>query len=269
MFNVIHPEYRSESALRPLREEFRRAGYVKLPGLLDVDALAFFGRLADRLGRSATRRSFVMPGVETPRRMSTIGGRRIAEEEPLLATLYSHDEVVSLVRSVVGTEVHRCQHDHEFMVANFMTEHGDSHGWHVDDPAYALVVVLDAPPLERGGCLEFIAHWQIICKAWGEPSDRDVGRLVARAREQGHIEVRHHARGDGYLLTASTSLHRVTPIVGPAARRAVLNMAYQDVACQSYGHTATVLYGEGEVQMDGRDPCVGEDRRILWRNDAR
>jgi len=244
MLHLIAKSYREERAHGSLRAAFAQCGYVKLPKLLDQDGLTALSRPVARLRSSAIRRSFVMPGVETPRRMSTVGGFRIAAEEPALAGLYTHEDVLSLLHGIAGGEIHRCQHRHEYMVANILSDRGDSHGWHLDDPAYALVLIVEAPPPSAGGSLEFIPRWRELCQQWGADPKNDVLPVVAKAKQLGMVEVRHHEAGDGYLLRASSALHRVAPLVTPGSRRVVLNLAYQDVRHQAYGDTATALYGE-------------------------
>jgi len=242
--NVIAPAYRNDELRRLLREEFRRSEYVRLPGILDPGALAAITDRVRRLRAKSVRRSFVMPGAETPRRMSTLGGKRIVEEEPSLASLYTRDDILSLLRDITGSEIHPCQHEQEFMVANFLNDQGDSHGWHLDDPAFAFVVVLEAPGPEAGGYLEFIPDWARFCRERDASATHDVVPAVAEARRRGLVSVRQHVAGDGYVLRASTALHRVTVVETSRGHRAALNLAYQDVAHQTYGHTATALYAE-------------------------
>lgn len=247
MFNLICRTYADGGLIRSLGEEFAQIGYVKLPGLFQPAALDFISRRVTRLREKATRRAFTMPGVGTPRRLATLGGTRIAAEDPLLASLYFHHEFVTLVQAIVGGSIYPCRHAQEFMVANFLTQRGDSHGWHLDDPAYAIVFVFEAPPPEQGGTLEFISHWRERCAAQDDDPETHILGAVNKARLDGAVSERHHRAGDAYVLNAAATLHRVTPVASPGVVRTVLNFAYQAVEFQVYGHTATALYGDPEL----------------------
>lgn len=257
MFHLISSRYYDDGLLRELHQEFGGSGYVKLPGFLRPGALEHLSKRMQRLRERAIRRAFNMPGIGTPRRLATLGGSSIAREDPLLASLYFHHELIALVRGVVGEPLFACQHTQEFMVANFLTQPGDSHGWHLDDPAYAIVIVFEAPTPEQGGTVELIPNWHARCQTFGDPTDTNVISGVNRARAQGAIEERHHLPGDAYVLHAAAVLHRVTPVATPDSRRSVLNMAYQRQEHQHYGHTATALYSDpngDRVALDGWVP---------------
>ena len=244
LFHLISSRYNDECLIGDLHREFNEAGYVKLPGLLRASAFDHLCKRMQRLRERAIRRAFNMPGVGTPRRLATLGGSSIAREDPLLASLYFHHEVIGLVRGVVGEALFACEHTQEFMVANFLTQPGDSHGWHLDDPAYAIVIVFEAPSPEQGGTVELIPRWRDRCRMFGDSADTNVTAGVNRARSHGAIQERHHLPGDAYVLHASTVLHRVTPVAAPESQRSVLNMAYQRQEHQQYGHTATALYSD-------------------------
>jgi hypothetical protein len=265
MFNLISSRYRESAALATLRQEFERSGYVRFPGFLEEQALAAIVQAISHVRSKARRRSFMMPGLNTPRQLNTLGGQQIALECPFLAALYFHHELVGIARAISGDEVYRCQHRQEFMVANFLTRAGDCHGWHTDDPALALVLIIEAPPPGNGGDLEFITDWPSVCAGWDVSPVENLEPHVERARAEGRVCVTQHAPGDAYLLKASTTLHRVTALTGEQ-QRAVLNMAYQEVPQQAYGTTATALYGSDDSAEDGvgaRKEMTGAD--WVWR----
>ncbi len=145
-----------------------------------------------------------------------------------------------MVGAVAGQAVHPCRHPEEFIVANFLVNERDTHGWHLDDPAYALVVVLEAPPPDRGALLELVPDWQRVRQRYGV--DRTIDELVGLARTDGLVRTVHHRSGEAYLLRSDRCLHRVTELASGARPRSSLSLAFQDDPLTEYGETATALY---------------------------
>jgi hypothetical protein len=238
--------YRDGEAVNALGSQFRRAGYVRLPGLLSSETLAIVRDDVAALEPRARAREFVMAGPDTPRVMSVLGATQLLEGAPALGTLYVHFELVGLVARLAATTIHCCPHPEELMVCNLLLANGSTHGWHLDDPPYALVIVLEAPDPGAGGELELVADWEGLCAGVGIDPHRRVQDGVEHARERGAIRVAHHRAGDAYLLRADRCLHRVTPLTEPHARRVALNFAYERRANATYGDTATLLYGQDD-----------------------
>jgi hypothetical protein len=241
---LLSPRYHDAELLEALSREFRREGYVRLPGLLGASAFAAIrDELLEKMA-AARSRDFVMGGYETPRRMSVMGATLLLRETELVWTLYPHWELRRLVSALAGAEVHPCRHPEEFMVANFLLDRGHTHGWHLDDPAYSLILFFEAPPPEHGGVLEFIPHWLEFCGEHGLEPHQRVDAAIERARERSLVHTRAHAAGDAYLLRADRAMHRVTGLTGDDARRVVLNLSFEASETPVYGSTATALYGE-------------------------
>lgn len=243
--DLLSPRYRDAAVLDALSREFRREGYVRLPGLLGAEAFAALrDELLEKGTTTARSRDFVMDGYETPRRMSVMGATLLLRETELVWALYAHWELRRLVGALAGAAVYPCRHPEEFMVANFLLDRGHTHGWHLDDPAYALILFIEAPPPEDGGVLEFIPHWLEFCGEHGLEPHHRVDAAVERARAESRVQRRAHAPGDGYLLRADQAMHRVTSLTAGDARRVALNLAFEASDAPVYGSTATVLYGE-------------------------
>jgi hypothetical protein len=242
--NLVSEHYNKQDVLSDLQQEFGRNDYVKLPGLIASQAFAHIRAEIEYLKRFTTKRSFIMEGYETPREMSTLGGAKILKEAPTIWSLYCHYELRNLIERIAGTKVYSCLHPNEFMVANFLNSPGATHGWHLDDPAFALIIVLEASSAEDGGSLEFIPNWFEFCSQIGAFSDEKVGPLVERARADNLIQVRHHLSGDAYFLRADRSLHQVTALRREGACRSALNLAFEVTPNPTYGDTANKLYGE-------------------------
>lgn len=241
---LLDPRYRDPSLRPSLAQEFAREGYVHLPGLFAPAAFSAIQQELLGIHTLARSRNFVMSGYETPRVMSVMGGSLLLRETRLVWPLYIHWELREIIQAITGSPIHACLHPEEFMVANFLLQPGNTHGWHLDDPAYALIVFVESPAPGDGGLLEYIPHWRAYCEAQGLPAEERVDTAVARAREQGLVRVKQHATGDAYLLRADLALHRVTGLSREGVRRVALNLAFEATDTPSYGDTASQLYGE-------------------------
>ncbi|WP_320534427.1 HalD/BesD family halogenase [Robbsia andropogonis] len=242
---IISDEYASDAVTRPLHENFVDAGYVKLPNFFTEATRSLIAQELKLIEPTSRRKNFVMPGYETPRRLSVVGGDRILEECFPLAMVYANHDLWATLSSIIGKKLYPVAHPEEFIVANFLLGEDDTHGWHLDDPQFALIVVSAAPEPDDGGLLEFVSNWSAFCKQHGLAAEKDIEMAVALACERGEVRQCHHSAGECYLINAAENLHRVTPIVGRSTRRA-LNMAFDDRPNRWFGNTATLLYGEKE-----------------------
>lgn len=238
--------YAGERPLEELSARFAEHGYVRLRGLLAEEPLEILRRQISALEAHARARDFVMSGPDTPRVMSVLGATQLLAGSPAAAILYVHFELVRVIGRLAGTEVYGCTHPEELMVCNLLLSEGSTHGWHLDDPAYALVVMLEAPVRDGGGELEYIPDWADLRRRLGLGPDDPVDAAVATARAEGLVRTADHRAGDAYLLRADRCLHRVTPLCSPRTRRVALNFAYEATATASYGDSATLLYGSDE-----------------------
>ena len=57
---------------------------------------------------------------------------------------------MSAIARVAGEPVYPCNHLEELIVCIFLLSPGSTHGWHLDDPPYALILVLE-PGVGLGG----------------------------------------------------------------------------------------------------------------------
>ena len=250
--------YDDRARLDELRARFASEGYVALPGLLGRETTTVLREELRTLEPSATPRDFLMSGCETPRVMSVLGATQLLRDSAILATLYRHVELIHVIASLAGAPVYGCQHPDELMVCNFLLVDGATHGWHLDDPAYALVIVLEAPGADCGGELECIAEWDAVCAQLGCDRHGPADDVVEYARAQGMVRHAHHAAGDAYLLRADRCLHRVAPLTRPGARRVALNFAYEDTPAPVYGKSATALYGSTASARASQLGATGE-----------
>lgn len=195
----------------PLRERFAAEGYLPLAGLLNPAGLRRLQEETRRLEEATVRRDFRMECMDdSPRHMTTLGGREIAEESETISALYRDPGLLGLLTALHGRDVTVVEDPVERHVLNILHRTGDTHGAHTDDHPLALVLFIEAPhEPQAGGLLEF------------NPGRKDLSALDAPGARQVH-----HRTGDAYLLRSDLTAHRVTPLNQSGTRRTVLNLAY-------------------------------------------
>lgn len=202
--------------MRPTRSYF-----TDLTGAISADLYRrVSGELRDALDECAVRRDLEIPETgSTPRRYSVATRETIATRCPAAAALYRSAELLSLVSAAAGEPVAPVPYQPEEFIATRLERAGDTHGWHWDDYRYALVWILEAPPVEAGGGLELIPG-----VPWNKRAPGVATILQSRA-----VECRAVRTGMLYLLDAATTMHRVAPLERDATRIAL---------CFSYAGTS-------------------------------
>ncbi len=244
MFNLINDSYDDKGHLKEINYEFVQNDFVVLPSFLKQDAFNILDKEIGKLKGISKERKFVMPGYKTPRFLSTLGGSAILENSRMLNILYSHHDLISLLSEIVGEQLYLCKHENEFMVFNYLNAKKSTHGWHLDDPTYAIIICFESPESEEDGRVELIKKWTDYCGVNGRSPEDDVVDLVEQARRENLVTTLPVLRSnDAYVLRTDRTLHRVTEIRTEGATRAILNLAYENTKNPHYGQTATLLYG--------------------------
>lgn len=237
------PVNQTSISLRAESLAFARDGYVRLPRSCFASVFSELQCEVMRLREYAKTRDFIMPGYETLRRMSTLGGKDIRRLSPMLVDFYNYPETRTLLSNICGQEVFSCNDESEWQVINWLEGPGETHGWHLDDPPLAVVLFIETPPGSDGGALEFINGWRQLCAVVDSDPEQNATSLIERCRAAGLINAKVHATGDAYLMRADQCLHRAAPLTAAGARRSVINLAFElqpDV--RRTGVTASLLY---------------------------
>ena len=223
---MLAETYRKPEKMALLQKTFASEHYVRLPLLFAPTVFISLTREITTLQILRKMRNFTMTDYETPRHMSVIGGRVIHDHSPFLTAVYHSDEMTSFISAVTGGPVYPCTHQSEWAVINFLEDAGETHGWHLDDPPFALVLIVEAPPVCAGGLVEYIPGWIEHCEVLKVSPKVDVSRSIDALRNVCRVHAVHHATSDAYLLRADRCLHRVSPLTGPG-RRIVVNFAFE------------------------------------------
>lgn len=221
--------------------DFKESGYVELPNFFTPTLFKKIRKEVLLLKKKFKRREFIMPPYNTPRKLLTLGGSEIANISPFLSALYQNFQIKDFIQKVVGEEVRSCQHPQECIVFNYLKSKESTHGWHLDDPSYALVLIVEMQG--SGGLVEFIPQWFEFCQQRNISSLCDVEDNVRLARQENLIYSKKLQSGTAYVIHASRCLHRVSELTTENSFRIALNMAFEGMCDISYGNTADLLYG--------------------------
>jgi hypothetical protein len=232
---VTSPAYSVFETLNNLHEDFLATGCVVLEQFLTPSIMQCLDDELALLYKTRSVKHFMMPGYNTPRFLSVSGGSKILSESSVISSLYIHYELNSVLSRIIGSDIFTIQHREECIVANYLDEPGATHGWHLDDPMYALIIVLE--------------DWRRFCHDLDIDPIRDVARGVSQAEDSGLIFRFRPGVGDCYVLRAGETLHRVSPLLDPGSKRKVINMAFDSRHDIRFGATADMLYAEDQASL--------------------
>lgn len=205
-----------DTRVEETRREFRERGVVRVPFLAPEAVKELLAIEVEELVTSHGRRHvLVFPQTgNTTRHMRNVRRDQIKAFGSIIPALYSVPALREVLATVTGEEVLECPYEPEQFVITALDEPGDTHGWHWDDYSFALVWVIDCPPVEYGGFVQWVPHTE-----WDKNDPRLHRWFVSRPIYS--IEL---VPGDLYLMRTDTTLHRVYPITG--GRRVIVNMGY-------------------------------------------
>jgi hypothetical protein len=222
--------------LSSLKAKFKEESYVHLPNFFEKISFTKIATTIADLLADREAKDFIMPGSNTRRYLKTIGAIQLKEQFPHLFLLYP--KVKKVVRAIVGEELFDCKDPEEMIAVNHLHAMNATHGWHLDDPPFVIVVGLESPSDEqKGGVCEMIPN----CL----PTD-DVEKFVLVAQKKNLIKKLFLEPNDAYLIKGSETLHRVTPLEESGSIRTAVLMSYESSSGVVYGDTAKLLYSHDE-----------------------
>jgi hypothetical protein len=229
--------------LNYLQSFFSKKGYVELPNFFRKEVFDIIKKEVMNLQKHLIEHDFIMPQYETPRKLSTIGGTTIRRNSLILELLYSNNFILDFIKTIVGEEVFFCQHPEEWMVINILNKQHSTHGWHLDDPEYALVTIIEMRGV--GGNVEIIDidNLKRIVDTFDiENITKNASSISEVAKLHKLIYSKQYVSGQTYLIRAGKCLHRVSELVTQNGLRIALNMAFENTPQPSYGNSAHLLY---------------------------
>ncbi|UOK37507.1 ArpA protein [Pseudomonas palleroniana] len=206
-----------EERLFSLRHEFFRNGFIKLRDVVDNDLRGKIIREVHSLiDRQLERRDLHLATTDnTPRFMSVVRSEFIAENSPLINTLSKSDVLLGTLAKIADTRiVASVSKDEEYLITK-QERKGDTHGWHWGDYSFALIWIIETPPIAKGGMLQCVPH-----TSWDKTNPRIHELLCSNP-----IATYGFETGDIYFLRTDTTLHRTIPL-NQDATRIILNMTW-------------------------------------------
>ncbi|MFI9589320.1 hypothetical protein [Nonomuraea sp. NPDC052265] len=209
-----------EADLRTARETLARFGYAKVSFLVPQSIKVEVGREVVELSSSAgVRRDLAFRETDgSPRRMRNVRHKEITEHGTVIPEVYELTSLRALLSQVAGEDVLLCPYEPERYVITTLEKAGDTHGWHWDDYAFALVWVIECPPVDAGGYVQCVPG-----TSWNKENPQINRTLIANPIYSIGLNP-----GDLYMMRTDTTLHRVHPI--DSGRRTIINMGYASQA---------------------------------------
>ncbi|MRH91359.1 hypothetical protein GFY24_28625 [Nocardia sp. SYP-A9097] len=224
------------TALRHARDRLAETGIARLGFLLPhrvkrtlaAEALALVDHHLDWEG----------PGQEAPGRHTVdIDSREVVARSQCIPQLYDCKPLRHKLTEVASQHVLPCPAPRRFTVRR--RHHDDVAGrWHWDDYTFALVLVVECPPLEDGGFVQTVAH------TTRSRFQSEVYRTLTRNPIHSH----ELQAGDLYLMRTDTTLHRVHPFAH--GRRTVVGMHFASAA--DLARKQITSYGTGSLRSEVR-----------------
>ena len=213
-----HAEAIAESLDIPaLADQFKREGIVRAREFVPATIVEAVRDEADSLlACHGQRRDIRLPTTNySPRAMKVVPSELIADFGDVIGRTYSSACLRRLLEKIAGERLNPCpSKDEEFLIARHERT-GDTHGWHWGDFSFALIWVLTAPPIGRGGLVQCVPG-----TSWNK-ADARINELLC----ENPIHTYYFESGELYLLRTDTTLHRTIPLEADATRT-MLNMTW-------------------------------------------
>lgn len=217
-------------------EQLQREGYVKISELLPRDLMEKLSVEVKSIVEAAARRiDIAVPETgNSPRKMRTVNFADITRLGRIAPALYYAREMRDFLSSLAGHRIEDCAYENERLTVTKQDTKGDTHGWHWGDYQYALIFIIEAPPIEVGGMLQCVPHVR-----WNKQNPRLHETLV-----ENPIRTYHHETGDIYFFRTDTTLHRTYPLEQDCTR-IILNFTFagpDDLMREKTHETMTAIY---------------------------
>lgn len=206
------------AALLHSRNRLAETGIARLGFLLPYQVKRTLAAEALALVDQHRQLGELLPGSEAhPSPPSTRPGisvppRAIAAHAALIPRLYECDALRRDLSVVAAESVLPCPEPRRYAVTR--THRDETPQWHWDDYSFALVLVVECPPLEDGGFVQTVPHTH------RERQYADVHRTLTR----NPIHSWELHPGDLYLMRTASTLHRVYPF--EHGRRTIMTMCF-------------------------------------------
>ncbi|AAU18539.1 hypothetical protein I6G76_15470 [Bacillus cereus] len=211
----------SEGYTQNLQNEFTENQVVILDKLIPEPLKAgIYAEAKYLLSEHGSRRDVVNIEVtgNTPRHFNSVGRDSITDNAKLIPAFFNSKVIKDFLTKINNNEtLHAVPYQPEEYIINSQQVTGDTHGWHWDDYAFALIWIVEAPQKGDGALIEYVPNTE-----WDKNDPKNCVQKVLNTHEVNTLYV---PEGACYLMKANTALHRVTPLTGDS-RRTVIVFTY-------------------------------------------
>ena len=223
---ILNERYRQSWSLSALRRQLANEQYVELPQLFSPEVLSLLTQEVDRLESQAVQKHYLSEHEKTPRVMKRLDGLQLSTASRVFPVLYAHHELNALVTGILGGPVFPTPIPEATMNVHYLTEKGDTHGWHWDGAIFSvLVVMIHAPGEGEGGVLQYIPNWKFHARRFRYQEGEPLEGFITKCAQENLILERSLGVGDAYLILGDEAIHRVTPLT-QKTKRAVFVFPY-------------------------------------------
>ncbi|WP_419421254.1 ArpA protein (plasmid) [Legionella sp. D16C41] len=210
----------SAKKIRKLSEQFSRHGIVKIPNIVSEKLKKnIHNEIYGLLEKHAERRDLLLKTTDnTPRYLSVVRSELIEEYSLLIKEVRENQALLEFLAKITQEKLLTNVKEDEKFVITKQEFSGDTHGWHWGDYSFALIWIVEIPPVDCGGMLQCVPH-----TSWDKESP-DLYQYFC----DNPIYTHSFVPGDVYLLKADTTLHRTLPLRYDATR-IMLNMTWASI----------------------------------------
>jgi hypothetical protein len=207
----------NEERMTALAHRFMRYGLVRIADIVTPKIKATIkGEVERLLDRFGERRDMQLKSTDyTSRKMTMVEGPNIGPNSLAIWSLYNSPSLNRVLSTIAREAVYPCPDINEELFMARQERKGDTHGLHWGDYSFALIWILQAPPIETGGLLQCVPH-----TTWNKEKPR-INEILC----ENPIDTYYFASGDIYFLRTDTTLHGTVPLREDATRL-MFNMTY-------------------------------------------
>ena len=150
----------------------------------------------------------------TPRYFSSTGRQAIAEHGKYIPAFFNSDVIKHFLSRINEAPLLPVPYEPEEYIINRQESIGDTHGWHWDDYTFALIWIVEAPKMGEGALVEYVPKTE-----WDR---KDMEHCVQKVLDTHDVHQMFIPEGHCYLMRASSTLHRISPLTGTSKRTVIV-----------------------------------------------
>lgn len=159
MCNFIVDPIKSRQSIS-LRNQFAKYGFLLVSNFLRAYAKKKIkNQVLNLLAEHSERRDLTLKTTgDTPRKMSVVRSEVLANKGDAIVEISKSPELLNFLGDIAMEKIYpEVSTDEEYLITK-QEQKGDTHGWHWGDYSFALIWIVETPPIEYGGMLQCVPH---------------------------------------------------------------------------------------------------------------